>query len=314
MDLKKVLCVYHGNCADGYGAAWAVRHALGDDVEFVAGVYQQNPPDMSGRHVVFVDFCYKPEVMQALIGSALSILVIDHHKSAMEAMRDYPFKSYEKVDISVYSGRVDWKRYCHDLYQDDCENCGTIIRTYFDMERSGAGMAWDFFNPDVPRSPLINHIEDRDLWRFSLPGTRQIQAAVFSYPYDFEVWDQLAASFDSFGDTVLRREGEAIERKHFKDIHELLKVCQRQMTIDGDSVPVASLPYTLTSDAGHIMCSETGAPFAACYWDTADARIFSLRSLDGGADVSEIALKFGGGGHRNAAGFSVPRSHELARI
>jgi oligoribonuclease NrnB/cAMP/cGMP phosphodiesterase (DHH superfamily) len=82
------------------------------------------------------------------------------------------------------------------------------------------------------------------------------------------------------------------------------------MTIGGHSVPVASLPYTLVSDAAHAMAQ--GEPFAACYWDTAEARIFGLRSADDGIDVSEIAKTYGGGGHAKAAGFKVARSHELA--
>ena len=109
----------------------------------------------------------------------------------------------------------------------------------------------------------------------------------------------------------LRTEGEAIERKHHKDVSELVKVCCRRMTIAGHDVPVASLPYTLVSDAGHLMAQNE--PFAACYWDTADGRIFGLRSADDGMDVSAIAKQYGGGGHAQAAGFRVPRDHELAK-
>ena len=76
-------------------------------------------------------------------------------------------------------------------------------------------------------------------------------------------------------------------------------------------MPVASLPYTLTSDAALAMAQ--GEPFAACYWDTERTRIFSLRSADEGVDVSVIATAYGGGGHQHAAGFAVPRDHELAR-
>lgn len=98
-------------------------------------------------------------------------------------------------------------------------------------------------------------------------------------------------------------EGEAIERKHFKDIAELLGVVQRRMVIGGVNVPVANLPYTLVSDAAHKMAQ--GEPFAGCYWDTPKGRVFGLRSSDNGMDVSEIAKRYGGGGHRNAAGFTV---------
>jgi len=160
-------------------------------------------------------------------------------------------------------------------------------------------LTWEHFFPGETPPPLLLHIEDRDLWRFALQNTRQIQANVFSFPYDFQVWDTLMAAAPA----TLAAEGEAIERKHFKDIRELLGVTTREMVIGGHRVPVANLPYTMSSDAGHEMAK--GKPFAACYWDTPKGRVFSLRSSDDGADVSEVAKQYGGGGHRNASGFTV---------
>src|SRR5262249_14388588 len=104
-------------------------------------------------------------------------------------------------------------------------------------------------------------------------------------------------------------EGKAIERKHFKDIEELVGVFKHRRVIGGHDVPVSNLPYTLTSDAGHLMAK--GEPFAACYWDTPEGRVYSLRSTEGGIDVSTIAKAYGGGGHRDAAGFRVPYTHPL---
>jgi len=301
-----IIVIYHGNCADGFGAAYAVRNALGEDgIEFHPGVYQQDPPCVKGKHVIMVDFSYKPEAIQDMRKDALSILVLDHHKSAMESFSQYDFGNGFWDMSSWTGGDINFNRFVLALYQDDCENCPYGTYSYFDMERSGAVIAWEFFNSDpVPR--LFKHIQDRDLWQFKLDGTREIQAAVFSNPYDFGVWDILIEADLS----DLCQDGAAIERKHFKDIDELLKVCQRTMVISGHDVPVASLPYTMSSDAGHKMAG--GNPFSACYWDTVDRRIFSLRSTDEGMDVSEIALEYGGGGHRNAAGFSVPRDHILA--
>ena len=82
------------------------------------------------------------------------------------------------------------------------------------------------------------------------------------------------------------------------------------MVIGAYDVPVASLPYTLVSDAAHLMAQ--GEPFAACYWDTAEGRVFGLRATDDGVDVSDVAKQYGGGGHAKAAGFKVPRGHVLA--
>lgn len=264
------VCIYHGNCADGFGAAWVVRKALGE-IDFVGATYQNPPPDVTGKAVVMVDFSYKRPVLLEMAARANSILILDHHKTSAEDLVDLP----------------------------------TNVTAVFDMNRSGAMLAWDHFFPGEAPPPLLLHIEDRDLWRFALQNTRQIQANVFSFPYDFQVWDTLMATAPA----ALASEGEAIERKHFKDIQELLGVTAREMVIGGYRVPVANLPYTMSSDAGHELAK--GKPFAACYWDTPKGRVFSLRSSDEGVDVSEVAKQYGGGGHRNASGFCV--SFERAR-
>lgn len=285
--MGNILCIYHGYCADGFTSAWAVWTALGDRADYFPGVYGEEPPDVTGKKVLLVDFSYKRPVLDEMSKSAQSILILDHHKSAAEDLAGLPEPPADDPD---YNGLIP----------------ESGMYALFDMERSGAGITWDFFH-DAPRPPLVNHVEDRDLWRFALPGTREIQAAVFSYEYTFENWDWLASRDIS----ALKAEGAAIERKHHKDVAELVEVCKRRMSIGGYDVPVASLPYTLTSDAGHLMAQ--GEPFACCYWDTEDGRVFSLRSADGGLDVSEIAVSYGGGGHKNAAGFKVSRDHELAK-
>lgn len=261
----KKLCIYHGNCADGFGAAWAVRDALGDNVEFYAGVYQQPPPDVAGREVIMVDFSYKRPVLLEMAKEAKEILILDHHKSAKSDLVDLP------------------------------EN----VTAYFDMNRSGAMMAWNHFHAGVLPPKLIEHIQDRDLWLFELDGTREIQANIFSWPYEFDVWDNLMVTPVE----TLRQEGAAIERKHFKDIRELIDSAATRGEIAGYDVPILNAPYFFSSDAGHIM--GEGEPFAACYWDTPKGRIYSLRSSESGEDVSEIAKMFGGGGHEHAAGFMV---------
>lgn len=293
---KNPLCIYHGNCADGFGAAWAVWKAFDGKVDLHAGVYQNDPPDVTGRDVIVVDFSYKRPVMEALAKRASSVLVLDHHKSAIEDLTPIVVKTHAGGVLSP----KEWQHHLMNAAQDACEGIFGAVYAVFDEKRSGAGIAWDFFNPWKERPALINHIEDRDLWAFRLPGTREIQAALFSFPYDMQRWDDLILRGDLL---ALRREGEAIERKHHKDVAELVAVTQRPMRIGGHVVPVANLPYTLTSDAGHLMAQ--GQPFAACYWDTPGGRVFSLRSSDEGIDVSEVAKQYGGGGHRNASGFRV---------
>ncbi len=266
VSLMKKLCIYHGNCADGFGAAMAVKMALKDTVEFYAGAHQQAPPDVENREVVIVDFSYKRDVLIAMAKQAKSILILDHHVSAEKDLVDLP------------------------------DNVTTI----FDMNRSGAVLAWEYFHSGKAIPALLLHIQDRDLWRFEREGTREIMAGISSYPQDFALWE----TFIDSDLEHLRQEGNAIERNHMKNVNKLIAGSSYRMVIAGYDVPVLNAPGLFSSDAGHIMGENE--PFAACYSDTEKHRNFSLRSADDGIDVAEICIKFGGGGHKHAAGFSIP--------
>jgi uncharacterized protein len=289
--MSKPLVIYHANCADGFSAAWCFWHKYGQACDFHPGVYGQEPPDVTGRDVYLVDFSYKRDVVEQMLLDADSVTLIDHHKTAIDELKPL----------------FDQHR-----YRPDVPTQGTYLQAswFCDLNRSGATLAWDFLFPGQPRPLLLGHVEDRDLWRFKLPGTREIQAFVFSHRYTFEQWDQLMAA-DQVQLLQMTAAGAAIERKHHKDVAELVGVCKRRMVIGGHDVPVASLPYTLTSDAGALMAQ--GEPFAACYWDTAEHRNFSLCATDEGLDVADIAAQYGGGGHAKASGFRVARDHELAK-
>lgn len=286
--MNRPLVIYHGNCADGFSAAWCFWRKYGTGADYVAGVYQQDPPDVTGRHVYLVDFSYKRAVVERMLQQASSVTLIDHHKTAIEDLR--PLFEQVQTDELAYGldKRAVW---------------------FCDLNRSGATLAWDYLFPGEDRPLLLGHVEDRDLWRFKLPGTREIQAFVFSHEYSFELWDKLMSA-DQVELLKMTAAGAAIERKHHKDVAELVAVCKRRMVIGAYDVPVASLPYTLVSDAAHLMAQ--GEPFAACYWDTAEGRVFGLRATDEGVDVAEVAKQYGGGGHAKAAGFKVPRGHVLA--
>ncbi|MFV8385997.1 DHHA1 domain-containing protein [Vibrio parahaemolyticus] len=276
--MTKTICIYHANCCDGMGAAWVVRKALTGmgDIEFIPATYQAELPDVTGANVVIVDFSYKQDQMRELAAQAESILVLDHHKTALQELAP--------------------------LLEDG------IIQGKFDMNHSGAMLAWMWFFPQVEPPALIKHIQDRDLWRFDLPGTREIQSALYSFPMDFETWDMLM----SIDTSILYKQGIAIDRAHKKNVQGLVEFVSYRDTIAGFDVPVLNCNYMFASDAGHELAK--GEAFSATYYDTEENRKYSLRSSeDGGIDVSEIAAKFGGGGHRHAAGFKIPLSqlHEL---
>jgi oligoribonuclease NrnB/cAMP/cGMP phosphodiesterase (DHH superfamily) len=265
----KPLVIYHSNCADGFTAAWVIWTKY-PDWEFYPGKYQEEPPDVTGRRVYFVDFSYKRPVILEMAKKAKSITILDHHKTAEADLVDLP----ENVSVT------------------------------FDMTKSGSHLAWNYFRPSKEIPALIQYVEDRDLWKFSLRGTKALSEYIFSHAYDFEVWSKLFLIFsDSHTLAKAEEAGEAILRKKDKDTEELL-ANKFQMTIRGHKVWVANLPYTFSSEAGHLLAKE--GPFGATFYLDGKYAIFSLRSIEGGQDVPEIAKQFGGGGHKHAAGFKVP--------
>lgn len=296
----KIFCIYHGHCADGFGAAWAMHHNMPNaDIEFFAASYDDKEvPNVRGRIVYMLDFSYKRNVIQYMIQESEIFLMLDHHKSAMVDLAGVDDQSNRREEHGKRPNTADFR----------ISDGGRIM---FDMNRSGALMAWDYFSNGKKAPKLIQHIDDRDRWQFKLKGTREIQAAVFSYPYNFDVWDTLMATDPA----RLYEEGVAIERKHFKDINELLPQATRPMILGGMEVLVANLPYTMSSDAGHILAKQSPSKIGACYTDTIKGRKFSIRSTEDGPDVSVIAQSYvyngkGGGGHVHAGGFIMPLGWE----
>lgn len=271
----KPLVIYHGNCMDGFSAAWCFWRKFAGEVEYHAGSFGIAPPEVANREVYLVDFSYPRARVAQMLSRAKRVVLIDHHESALQDLADLPG-----------------------------------LEQYTDLQRSGAILAWDYWFAPEPPPLLLQYVQDRDLWRFQLPDTREILAAMFSFDYSFTLWDELMA-YDAQQLQSLKREGTAIDRKQRKDIQQLLGIGQRRMTIGGVNVPVANMPGMMASEAAHLMAQ--GEAFAACYWDGAKSRKFELRSSESGMNVAQIAKQYGGGGHAKAAGFSVPRSHVLAK-
>jgi oligoribonuclease NrnB/cAMP/cGMP phosphodiesterase (DHH superfamily) len=228
--------------------------------------------------LIFVDFSLKRDDMIKKSGHAASITVLDHHKTAEENLKDI---------------------------EPELECASEII---FDMNRAGCEIAWDYFMDSNKIKPMVlEHIADRDLWLFKHNNTKEISLSVFSYEYTFENWDYLMNE-SNYAELVMG--GEAIERKHMKDVKELFSnsLIWRDIKVGNKThvVPTFNVPYFYSSELGHYAMNTLSGyvPFSLCwYMDNEGKYKYSLRSLDTREDVSEIAKSFGGGGHRNAAGF-----------
>ena len=295
-EWKPDMFIYHSPCDDGFGAAWAVWKRWGDAVEYVPASYGQPAPYVSGRNVLMGDFSYKYDVLSEMSFKARSMVILDHHKTAQEDLSRLPMMREATIaEVTATFMEVCWTQNMPE------------IAAFFDMNRSGARMVWDFCHPGAEVPELIRFIEDRDLWRFDYPQTRAFTLWLRSHPYDFATWDRIADQLEGAAAAGILAQALAIEGFYDQKVAEMVRQVQFRW-IDGHLVPVVNCSWAFASDVAHeLLKAHKDAPFAAVYYRGDGARSYSLRSEDDRADVSAVAKRYGGGGHRNAAGFEVPR-------
>ena len=266
------LVIYHGNCTDGFGAAYAAWKLLGDRAEYHAAKYGESPPDVKGKNVVIVDFSYDNATTKRMIKDAKGLIVIDHHKSAMVELHD-------------------------------------ISCTHFDMNHSGAMLAWKFFHPgkDAPR--MIKHIEDRDLWKWEIPYSKEFSAAFDMVPFTFEDFDLFLD--DSAVDNAQERGAYILA--YSKTVISKIAKHAAPRKIDGKDVLVVNSPHWM-SEIGNALSTRCDYALIWYYDHTTRQVKVSLRAHHDDADVSEVAKRFGGGGHRKAAGFALPPGVSIESI
>lgn len=301
---KPDLVIYHDPCLDGFTAAWAAwrRWPL---AEYVGSNYGVPPPDVAGKNVLILDFSYKRAQLEELAASAASIVILDHHKTAMEDLAPWQrFKDKpERFKLPVITSMIA-----------DLQRGGyPAVCALFDMDRSGARLAWDFcagggFSPiEVPWLVLL--VEDRDLWRFEYgDATRDANLALSVETKCFARWDVIGG---------LLPQGATWEPCSYTDQGKAMRTYRDWLVgkiaakaelrpIGGHEVPTVDCPYELASEVGHRLCElYPDRPFAALRNHSLTGTSYSLRSSNG-FDVSKVATIFGGGGHAGAAGFRVP--------
>ena len=266
MPVKDIVVVYHGGCRDGFGGAWAAWKKFGDSADYFPAQRTQNPPELKNKEIYFIDFTYSAEITKKFIAENKKVIIIDHHITAKETS---------------------------ELVSDKL----------FDINHSGAVLAWNYFFPDQTAPKLIQHIEDADLWKFNLENTRAVTAFLELYDFDFKLWSEFVSGMEDLekrkkyieeGSVVLRYEA-ALLKDAVENRSELVE-------FEGYKILAINYPNFLASDLGHAFVKKN--PPMGIIWSEKKGFItVSLRS-DGIVDVSVIAQKYGGGGHKSAAGFS----------
>jgi len=266
----KHIVFYHRNCQDGFCAAYVYwRDEIGGrtNSEYRPWNYGDTLPpidDLRDHKVVLLDVSFPRDFLLAVAGVAKEILVFDHHKTAQQALGDLPFAT-------------------------------------FDMEQSGAGLIWRALHRGADKMPaLVAYVEDADLWRFALPDSRLIRNVIQATPHEFEKWQDLEVRLEDHGWGVST--GRWIQKWKNQAVELAFQAAEPIVFGDHHGMAVNNSTAMLHSEIGEVMLSRFVTEFACCYFFHGGFWTFSLRSR-GDFDVSVIAKQYGGGGHKNAAGF-----------
>ncbi len=270
---KQKVVIYHADCPDGFGGAYAAWKKFGDEAEYMPKRHGDPAPEtLASKDVFMIDFSYEKEILQKLAAEAKFFVILDHHIGAREAVESIP-------------------------------------NHIFDNDHSGAAIAWKYFHPDVPLPRMLTYIEDNDLWKHSLPHGEEVSAYLRTVQMQFGAWENAVTLFED------EKSFQALCEKgaHFKEyndhIIETLAADAEEVEFEGYKIFAVNVPRLFRSELGNVLAQKK-PPFAIVWYEYRGQYRCSLRGT-GEVDLSEIAGRFGGNGHHNAASFRIPSGNNF---
>jgi len=276
------LILYHGRgCPDGFGAALAAWLYYGGQAEFKGLDHGDvrtvdDLPPLQGRAVYILDFSFAEDVLRAIDERAAKLVMLDHHKSAAEKLTGFACR------------------------------CGVV---HFDMAKSGARLAWEFFHPDAPVPALIRYVEDRDIWKWEFAESAGFLAALDMEPQDFTRWREIAAFTPGELDRFMAR-GAAMDEKYRKLAADIAEGAQ-PLVFNGIEGLMVNAPGMFHSLVGDLLSAQSGT--FALMWSAGPKGVKAGLRSQRNFDCIALAESMGGGGHAQACGFrmQVERLPEL---
>lgn len=283
--MKKAV-IYHGMCYDGLTSVWIAWKSFRHTAEYIAGFYGSMPPEFSDpTHIYIIDFSYSPEIIDNWIKQGHKVTILDHHQSAIDSLKPY-------FEINSFNRNLE---------------------SVFDNERSGAGIAFNYFNPGKPYPKLVELVQDRDLWKFNFGN---ISRHLYSYMQfriefsdsiskQFEVMDMIHESLEQPGKSVILEKGEVLSESYYKFCRGFAqnRIMVKIKDYDFPEFPVITTNKFFGSDTCSYICKEFGYQAAGYFFlEKPNQWNWGMRSV-GENDVSKLCQRYGGGGHKNASGF-----------
>ncbi len=275
--LKYIVVIYHADCPDGFGAAYAAWKKFGDSASYIPRPIPAPVPEgLADKEIYIIDYSYSKDVLADLETKNKSVMVIDHHQTAKEAVLSFP-------------------------------------QNIFDNDHSGCVLAWQYFHPNTPVPELLKYVEDHDLWRFALPEHREFNVALHQEPMTFASWDTLIARLQNENELInFIAKGSLLAKYEDKLIDSLLKHKER-VIFEGYEVWAINenmFRSSLGNRLAELNEAEGKIALGIVYYRKDKQVRVSLRSK-GDVDVAKMAEKYAGGGHKNAASIKVDSFRNL---
>ena len=278
--------IYHANCTDGFGAAYVAWDYYGDKAEYLPCQYGKQAAEFDvaqckDKDVYILDFSFPADKMAEISRVCRHLTWLDHHKTAFEAQGVPSDKPFELDETYKY--------------------------THLNPDKSGAILTWEYFNTSQAPT-LLKLIDDYDRWQFKDERTKAVNKALWSHaPWSFLQWVQFMTYDPNCYN--LNMEGRSLLRAHDQNVAAVIKSSKRKCAIPFEfEVELLGLacncPSHLTSDVGHQLANESGT-YGLCWHVNKDNLVIGSLRSNNNYDVSAVAKVFGGGGHKNAAGFTT---------
>jgi hypothetical protein len=291
--LRDTVVLYHRGCNDGIASAWVAYGHLGEDADYIAWQYGDALPNLKNKKVFLVDLSFTEEQIQQVRDDVQFIMIIDHHKSAIEKLQPrYP----ECKGISELPAMVQ-----------EYSPCPVFI--YATTERAGAVLTWFFFNdvdspyyagePDAEVPDVLLWIEDYDLWKHHIPEGKALNAWLINGPLTIERFNQVATAK---GDARMHivNAGNMLIAYDDKIVRSVMREYVQLVDVAGQKIPFINAPHHLRNEIGDHLGKKY--PYVVLYTERGGKTIYSLRSSN--QPVDKIASFNGGGGHAFAAAFA----------
>ncbi|MCL5011814.1 MAG: DHHA1 domain-containing protein [Patescibacteria group bacterium] len=273
---KNIVVLYHENCLDGFCGRWVAWKKFGNRAQYYAvppRVFPSQLRTIQNATVYVIDNSLFKADIDFLHNRNCKVIILDHHISS----------------------------------KDDVMHADEYL---FDVKHSGAMLAWKYFFSHVKAPRLVCHIEDGDLWNFRLSHTDDIRNVLVSKGFVITEWNKIARLLETLsGKKKIISQGAVIEQ--YRDTLIEKSVENAYLIRFGGKVvyTVNETTESIRSEVAHRLYAKH-PPFSVVWSRKHDQYHISIRST-GVFDCSKLAKKYGGGGHKVAAGFLWPAHKPL---